>query len=124
MTRHRACALLALAGASVAAVQAAAPHTAATTAQTRTVIAGFGDRDGAANVFTPKVIDIYAGDTVTWCVGGALEPHTISFGPRALLQRLAKATVIPVPQRSGPPQVQLNPHVAFPNGGRTYSGSA
>jgi plastocyanin len=107
----------------VAAVHAAVPHTAAATAQTRTVIAGFGDRDGAANVFAPKVVDIYAGDTVTWRLGGALEPHTISFGPRALLQRLAEATVIPVPQRSEPPQVQLNPQVAFPSGGRTYSGS-
>lgn len=127
MTTQRAFAFMVLlamaAGGAAAAHAAVQPQTGATTTETRTVIAGFGDRVGATNVFAPKVIDIYAGDTVTWRLGGALEPHTISFGPRALLQRLAQATILPVPQQGGPPQVQLNPQVAFPTAARTYSGT-
>src|SRR5437763_5505888 len=128
MTTQRAFAFMVLlamaAGGAAAAHAAVQPQTGATTTETRTVIAGFGDRVGAANVFAPKVIDIYAGDTVTWRLGGALEPHTISFGPRALLQRLAQATIIPVQQQGGPPQLQLNPQVAFPTAAPTYSGTA
>jgi plastocyanin len=101
----------------------AAPRTSAPTVPaTRTVIAGFGDQDGAANIYAPKAIDIYAGDTVVWRIGGLLEPHTITFGPMPLLKRLSDQSITPMPQKAGPPQLQLNPQVAFPTHAATYAG--
>ena len=128
--KHRAS--LALAGVlaislSGAAITSAASHhqqSAQPTAPTaHTIIAGWGDTGGAANIYSPRYIDVYAGDTVTWRIGGALEPHTISFGPRALLQKLGQDSMIPVPQKSGPPQMAFNPQVAFPTKSKSYAGS-
>jgi plastocyanin len=113
---------LALCGAGTgraANLRAAAP----TSPTTYTVTAGFGDRGGAANVFAPQVLEIYAGDTVRWKIGGALEPHTVSFGPRALLDKLAAGIIVPVPQKAGPPLIAFNPQVATPTMGHTYSGT-
>jgi plastocyanin len=87
------------------------------------VVAGFGDRGGAANVYAPKVIDVYAGDTIAWRVGGLLEPHTITFGPTALLQRLSTQTIVPVPQRAGAPRLEINPQIALPTQVATYGGT-
>lgn len=94
-----------------------------TAPQTRTVVAGFGDQGGAANVFAPRTIDIYTGDTVTWRVGGALEPHTITFGSPTLLKGLSANQLQPLPQKSGPPQLAFNPGVAFPTARSTYDGT-
>src|SRR5262249_46394359 len=85
-----------------------------------TVTAGWGDKLGIANIFTPQTIEIYVGDTVTWKIGGSLEPHTITFGPSALLGRLANGFVAPIPQKAGPPIIALNSQVAFPTRGTTY----
>jgi hypothetical protein len=57
--------------------------------------------------------------TVQW-VGGF---HTVSFGPPALLKKLQQSFIVPVPQTSGPPLLTLNPRVALPSGGTTYSGT-
>jgi plastocyanin len=88
-----------------------------------TVTAGWGDKLGVANIFTPQTLEIYVGDTVTWKVGGSLEPHTITFGPTALLGKLANGFVAPVPQKAGPPIIALNSQAAFPTRGTTYSGT-
>jgi plastocyanin len=82
-----------------------------------------GRRDYAANIYTPNRIQIYAGDTVTWRNNSLLEPHTISFGPAKLLAQLARDLVTAVPQRTGPPQLSLNPQAAFPTRSTTYDGS-
>lgn len=110
-------------GSGVALHAATARQSTPTTLQTRTVIAGFGDQDGAANVYAPKVTDVFAGDTVVWKVGSLLEPHTISFGPQALLQRLAGQTILPVPQPAGPPSLVFNPQIAFPTRTAAYAGA-
>lgn len=101
--------------------QAAAP--APTAPATYTVTAGFGDRGGAANIFAPQVVEIYTGDTVAWTIGGDLEPHTVSFGPAALLGKLAAGLMRPVPQRGGPPLIAFNSQAAFPTNRTTYDGT-
>ena len=115
-------AVLCVAGTGISA-RASGPVAGVPTPQSRTVVAGFGDQGGAANVYAPKVIDVYAGDTVAWSVGGLLEPHTISFGPSALLQRLAAQPIMPAPQRGGPPALVFNPQIAFPTRATAYDGT-
>ena len=117
-------ALLGLALAASGIAYAAHTHAAApTTPATYTVTAGFGDRGGAANVFAPSVAEVYVGDTVTWKIGGNLEPHTITFGPQALLDKVAAVIVAPVPQKAGPPLLAINPKAALPTVGHTYDGT-
>jgi plastocyanin len=94
-----------------------------TSPATHLVTAGFGDRGGAANIFAPQVVEIYAGDTVTWTRGGALEPHTVSFGPQALLDKLAAGIIAPVPQQGGAPLMAFNSQAAFPTMSTTYDGT-
>jgi plastocyanin len=102
------------AGISHAAIGQQAATPAPTAPATYKVTAGFGDRGGAANIFAPQVVEIYAGDTVTWTRGGDLEPHTISFGPPRLLDKLAADLLAPVPQQAGPPLLAINSQVALP----------
>jgi plastocyanin len=87
-----------------------------------TVVAGWGDHLGVANIFTPATLEVYVGDTVTWKIGGSLEPHTITFGPPKLLDTLASNFVARVPQKVGPPIVALNSMGALPTRGTTYDG--
>lgn len=111
------------AGISRAAITQKATAPAPTAPATYPVTAGFGDRGGAANIFAPQVVEIYVGDTVTWKVGGDLEPHTVSFGPAKLLDTLAAGILGPVPQKAGPPLIAFNSQAAFPTMGATYGGS-
>jgi len=90
---------------------------------TYTVMAGFGDRGGEANYFAPQSIEIYSGDTITWKVGGDLEPHTITFGPPALLTKLANGLINPIMQKAGPPIIALNSQAVYPSQGSTYAGT-
>ncbi|HXT36057.1 MAG TPA: plastocyanin/azurin family copper-binding protein [Chloroflexota bacterium] len=104
--------------------RAAVNHAAAPTEPTTyTMTAGFGDQGGEANYFAPQTIAIYQGDTITWKVGGDLEPHTIAFGPKALLDRLASGLISPIRQKAGPPVIALNAQAAFPIVGTTYAGT-
>jgi plastocyanin len=116
---------LSLGGAGIG--RAAVGHDAAAPAPTipatYKVTAGFGDRGGAANIFAPQVVEIYAGDTVTWTRGGDLEPHTVSFGPPSLIDKLAAGIMGPVPQKAGPPLIAFNSQAALPTMGTTYAGS-
>lgn len=116
-------ATLGSAGISRAAVAHHDVAAAPTSPETHAVIAGFGDRGGAANIFSPQVLEVYVGDTVTWTIGGNLEPHTISFGPQSLIEKLAGALMGPVLQKGGPPLIAFNSQVALPTTETTYGGS-
>ncbi|HEY8285559.1 MAG TPA: plastocyanin/azurin family copper-binding protein [Chloroflexota bacterium] len=88
-----------------------------------TVTAGFGDQGGEGNYFVPQAIEIYPGDTITWKVGGALEPHTVTFGPTALLTTLSNGLVNPIMQKAGPPIIAFNSRAVYPTHGTTYGGT-
>jgi plastocyanin len=117
-------ALLSLSLAAFEGAHAASPSTsaAATVPTTYKITAGWGNDDYAANIYTPSTIHVYVGDTVTWRNNSLLEPHTISFGPASLLAQLAKNLVAAVPQKEGPPQLTINPQVAFATPLKAYSG--
>lgn len=92
-----------------------------------TVLIGLGQFEvsqGSQLSYAPKYLDVTVGDTVAWREIDQLEPHTVSFGPMALLKDLSrKDQFIPIPQKAGPPVLQLNPKVAFPTPGTTYDGT-
>lgn len=92
-----------------------------------TVLVGVGQTEvsqGSALSNTPKYLDVAVGDRVTWRDIDALEPHTVSFGPMALLKALARQDqFITLPQKSGPPLLAFNPKVAFPTPAATYDGT-
>ncbi len=120
-------AALAIAGSTgvlARAAQAAHAHGGTPTAATTyDVTAGYGDDDYAANVFNPQTIQIYAGDTVRWHIGGLLEPHDVVFGPKAALDNLAANLEVVVPHKAGPPTVEINPQLAYPMQGMAYDGT-
>jgi plastocyanin len=73
------------------------------------VLAGADEDTVMINAFLARNINVRVGDTVTWGLGHAGEPHTVSFlggAPRP-------PDVIPIEGRS-PIDVQLNPVVGFP----------
>jgi plastocyanin len=128
VTRIIALASLAMLGpGSVGLIHASIGRSAATASPTspatHTVTAGFGDRGGAANIFAPQVLEIYTGDTVTWTRGGDLEPHTISFGPLGLIEKLAADIIAAVPQKAGAPLIAFNSQAAMPTISKTYNGT-
>jgi plastocyanin len=89
-------------------------------AATHVVSVGFGgDRGGEAIIFTPKYIDVTVGDTVIWRDADGLEPHTVSFGPMAMLKKLAQDNIMPLPHKL----LGLNPKVANATPGNTYDGT-
>ncbi len=92
-----------------------------------TVLVGLGQLEvsqGSQLSYAPKYLDVTVGDTVAWRAIDQLEPHTVSFGPMAMLKDLSrKDQFIPIPQKAGPPMLQLNPKVAFPTPGTTYDGT-
>jgi len=119
---------LAIAGSTGAMTYAAHGHggprgTAPTTARTYDVTAGYGDDDYAANIFNPQVLQVYAGDTVRWHIGGLLEPHDVAFGPKAALNALAASLEVVVPAKVGPPTVELNPQLVAASTRATYDGT-
>src|SRR5579871_2412695 len=92
----------------------AAAHPAAAilnTPQSATVTVGFGAQGSNANVMAPKYLYVTVGDTVTWRDNDALEPHTVSFGPTALLKKLGDQNIMPLPQKGGPPLMAIAPQV-------------
>lgn len=111
--------LIAFPMAGTARTHSNAPPTVPTT---HTVVVGWGNKDGAALMFTPKWSDIYVGDTVTWRWNSKLEPHNVAFGPAALLKKLADAASAPMVSRSGAPVIGVPPQVASPTKGHTYNG--
>ncbi len=99
------------------------PSTAPTSPQHFVATLGYGQDDWAANVYNPHKINVYVGDTITWVNHSKLEPHTVSFGPMSVLQGLSRARVLVTPQQGGPPQLALNPMLAFPTRSATYDGT-
>jgi plastocyanin len=84
-----------------------------------TSAAGLGDTLGAtALAFLPTNITVARGDTVAWVLADPFEVHTITF----LSGAAAPDLLLPQPQPSGPPLLVLNPAVAGPGGGNTYTG--
>jgi len=93
-----------------------------TVPRTWQVIAGFSqalppgsDSTEAVNAFYPRVLTVYAGDAVTWTDNSTREPHTVTFGPVALLRTLEdpRAQMLRA-TRQGRPILLVNPAVAFP----------
>ncbi len=115
--------ILAIASTSVVWSAAHTGSAAPTSARTYDVTAGYGDDDYAANVFSPKVIQVYAGDTVRWHIGGLLEPHDVAFGPKVTLDALAATLQLVVPAKAGPPTVEINPRLVAPSASTTYDGT-
>jgi len=89
------------------------PLTPAAAKQTWTVIAGGGKKDFAvvANAFYPRSLEIATGDTVTWNIKWF---HNVAF--------LSGGKMPPAEVEEGG-KIYLNPQVAFPAGGREYSGT-
>lgn len=94
-----------------------------TTAQTYTVTVGYGDQGASAAIMTPKYIYVTVGDTVTWRDNDTMEPHTVTFGPKALLTKLATQTPMPLPQKAGPPLMAIPSLVARATERTTYDGT-
>lgn len=88
--------------------------------RTYSIRTGYGSATSAADVFFPEVLTIHAGSTVTWT--GA-QFHTVTFAPATVIDQLRTQLIIPVPQKTGPPQLTLNPRIAFPSGGTVYNGT-
>lgn len=92
------------------------------------VTAGYLDRGAGQDAgqfydanFGPSELTVHAGDSVTWVLSSAV-PHTISFGPRGLLERLAARQVVPARGKDGQTVLALNPRITAPAGGTTYRG--
>lgn len=100
------------------------------------VIAGFSqalprgnDSTQAVNQFYPRVLTIYAGDSVRWTVNAFNEVHTVTFGPDPLLRRLEDPQQQIIPRVvNGKTVMVFNPAVIFPSARgslvETDSGSA
>ncbi len=71
--------------------------------------------------FAPNELTIHAGDSVTWRLNTAV-PHTVTFGPSALLKSLFAQQVIPATGADGKPYLALNPRIMTPVGGPSYTG--
>jgi plastocyanin len=96
------------------------------TPATATVLVGLGQSDvsqGAGLIFAPKYLDITVGDTVVFRDVDALEPHTVTFGPMAMLKQIANNPFRPVAQKAGPPLLTINPKWLLPTAGHTYDGT-
>jgi len=72
--------------------------------------------------FAPNELTVHAGDTVTWRLNTAV-PHTITFGPGALLKQLFTQQLAPAQGADGKTYLALNPQIAAPVGGPTYDGT-
>jgi plastocyanin len=74
-----------------------------------TVLVGGGQQEDFTNLqYTPLVLNITVGDTVTFRSPSPVEPHTVTFGPRKVLDALARAFITPIPSKNGPPILRLS----------------
>ena len=92
---------------------------------TVTVLVGLGQAGvspGSYLGYAPRYIDVTVGDTVIFKNIDQIEPHTVSFGPMALLKKLNQDIFLPEPQKSGPPILVGNPQAVLPTPGHTYNG--
>ncbi len=94
-----------------------------TVSERHVVITGLDQAGSTALLFSPKYLDVYVGDIVTWRMSQAVEPHTVTFGPETLLKQLSKDVVMPVAQKSGPPLLAIDPRAVERTPGSVYDGS-
>lgn len=74
-------------------------------------------------LFVPDQLNIYVGDSVTFKTSKkTLEPHTATAGPKRLLAQLAHSFAAPVPQKHGPPILEVSKKAGLPTHSHTYSG--
>src|SRR5579863_658550 len=60
------------------------------------VILGGGQRDDYVNLqYTPNVMTVYAGDSVTFKNNNPTEPHTVTFGPKKLITKMVAGFITP-----------------------------
>jgi len=91
-----------------------------------TVLVGLGQAGvspGSYLGYAPRYVDVSVGDTVVFKNIDQLEPHTVTFGPMALLKQLNQDIFVPEPQKSGPPLLVGNPKAILPTPGHTYNGT-
>lgn len=91
-----------------------------------TVLVGLGQAGvspGSYLGFAPRYVDVTVGDTVVFKNIDQIEPHTVTFGPMALLKQLANNIFVPQPQKNGPPLLVGNPQALLPTPGNTYNGT-
>ncbi len=69
--------------------------------------------------FAPSNLTIQVGDTVEWQANNGGTPHTVTF----LAGGKEPDLILTEPQQNGPPKLVLNPEVAAPAGGSTFSGN-
>jgi len=94
-----------------------------TSAAHYTVLVGNGQHDDFVNTeYTPTLLNIYAGDTVTFKDANRVEPHTVTFGPKKTIAKLAKNFVTPIPHKNGPPTISLTSRVVRPTKSHVYAG--
>jgi plastocyanin len=88
-------------------------------ATTYQVNVGTGDGMMSWMRFGSSNVTIHVGDTVEWVQKDVEMPHTVTFTSGGE----EPADILVEPQASGPPKLVLNPVVAAPAGGTTYSGT-
>jgi len=80
---------------------------------------GYGDGTMSFMRFGPTDLTIHLGDTVEWSQKDVDAPHTVTLTSGDAVPEL----VLVEPQEAGPPKLVVNPAVAAPAGGTTYSGT-
>jgi plastocyanin len=80
---------------------------------------GWGNGTLAYMRFSPQDLTIHVGDTVEWTAKDVEMPHTVTFTSGDAVPEF----ILTEPQQSGPPKLVINPQVAAPAGGDTYSGT-
>jgi plastocyanin len=77
-----------------------------------------------ATRFYPESITVNVGDSVNWKHDSGVEPHTVTLlGPDGMFPQAFLPPTGPGPN-GGPPNIEINPAVAFASGANTYDGSA
>jgi plastocyanin len=69
--------------------------------------------------FSQRDITIHQGDSIEWTQQAMMAPHTVTF----VSGGKEPDFIQPEAQTAGPPKLVINPQVALPAGGDTYSGS-
>ena len=75
-----------------------------------------------ADRFYPENVTINVGDSINWKHDGGVDPHTLTF--LGADSKFPQVFIPPAgPGEGGPPNIEINPQVAFATGGNTYDGT-
>jgi len=84
------------------------PSATPTHVENHLVVLGGGQKDDYVNLqYTPNVMTVYAGDSVSFVNNNPTEPHTVTFGPKKMIEKLVAGFVTPVPSSNGPPVLKF-----------------